>query len=146
MRVYLDNCCYNRPFDRCASVVVKIEAIAKLEVQALMRVGIIEYVWSDMLTREVGCNPFGDHKRAIMGWIAGAAENVVLTDDVLARGVEIQALGIKPKDAIHLASAEKAGCDWFLTTDKGILRKVRELGTLRVANPVEFIVRKDDNA
>ena len=43
-------------------------------------------------------------------------------------------------DALHLASAEYAECDWLLTTDKGILKKVRELGTMKVANPVDFVM------
>ena len=41
---------------------------------------------------------------------------------------------------IHLACAESAGCDWFFTVDRGILKKVHELGTMRVANPVEFVL------
>ena len=42
-------------------------------------------------------------------------------------------------DAIHLACAESAGCDWFFTVDKGILKKASSIGTMRVANPVQFI-------
>jgi len=49
MRVYLDNCCYNRPFDPQADLRIAIETQAKLRVQSLMRNGGIEYVWSDAL-------------------------------------------------------------------------------------------------
>jgi len=49
-------------------------------------------------------------------------------------------LGIKSADAIHLACAEHAACDWFFTVDKGILKKVRTLGGMRVANPVQFVL------
>jgi predicted nucleic acid-binding protein len=45
-------------------------------------------------------------------------------------------------DALHLASAEAANCDWFLTTDGGILRRMRSLGEMRVANPVEFVMEE----
>ena len=48
-------------------------------------------------------------------------------------------LGVKPKDALHLASALKAGCDWFITTDQGILKKVNFIEGMRVGNPVDFI-------
>ena len=41
-------------------------------------------------------------------------------------------------DALHLACAEAAECDWFFTTDRGILKKARSLTPMRVANPVEF--------
>ena len=35
MRVYLDNCCYNRP----TQLKVRLEPEAKMEIQTLMRVG-----------------------------------------------------------------------------------------------------------
>ena len=50
MRVYLDNCCYNRPFDEQAQLRVRLETEAKMEVQSQMRLGSLEYVWSEMLT------------------------------------------------------------------------------------------------
>ena len=50
MRVYWDNCCYNRPFDEQAQLRVRLETEAKMEVQSQMRLGILEYVWSKMLT------------------------------------------------------------------------------------------------
>lgn len=142
MRIYLDNCCFNRPFDRQGGVAVVIEALAKLQIQALMYSGAVEYVWSDILSLEVSRNPYLNRRRAILAWIAGATEYVVTDSAIESRGHEIEALGVKPKDALHLASAAFAACDWFLTTDKGILKKVRELGSLRVANPVEFMVRE----
>lgn len=49
MRVYLDNCCYNRPFDDQNQLKVYLETMAKLRVQALMRDGTIEYVWSNAM-------------------------------------------------------------------------------------------------
>ena len=49
MRVYLDNCCYNRPFDEQAQLRVRLETEAKMEIQSQMRLGILEYVWSEML-------------------------------------------------------------------------------------------------
>lgn len=39
MRVYLDNCCYNRPFDEQSQAAIKLESEAKLLIQALMRAG-----------------------------------------------------------------------------------------------------------
>ena len=53
MRVYLDNCCYNRPFDEQDQLRIRLETEAKLAIQRQMRLGILEYVWSDMLANEV---------------------------------------------------------------------------------------------
>ena len=53
-------------------------------------------------------------------------------------------MGIKAMDALHIASAEAAECDWFLTTDKGILKKLRQLGPMRIANPIDFVMEDDE--
>ena len=39
MRIYLDNCCYNRPFDEQAQIKVFLETVAKLSIQQKMREG-----------------------------------------------------------------------------------------------------------
>jgi len=66
MRVYLDNCCYNRPFDDQSQLKVRLETEAKLFVQQLMRTGAVEYVWSDMLNKEASDNPFPIRRIKIM--------------------------------------------------------------------------------
>ena len=33
MRIYLDNCCYNRPYDDLSQLIVSLEAQAKLHIQ-----------------------------------------------------------------------------------------------------------------
>ena len=53
--------------------------------------------------------------------------------------VYLDNFGVGNADAIHVASASKAGCDWFFTTDIRLLKKVREFNGMRVANPVEFL-------
>ena len=145
MRVYLDNCCYNRPFDQQDNVRVCLETMAKLTVQLLMASGTIEYAWSDILSYEVSFNPVMRRRRLILSWKSGAKADVVSDDEVLNRGKSFQTLGIKPKDALHLASALKAGCDWFLTTDKGILKKVALVEGMKVANPVDFIMTEGEH-
>ena len=132
MRVYLDNCCYNRPFDEQTQLRVRLETVTKLAVQLLMATRVVEYVWSKALDYEISFNPFPKRKTSIMWWRDGAVEYVETTEEVIRRGEEIESLGIKPKDALHLASAEKANCDMFLTTDRGILKKVSSLGKMKI--------------
>ena len=139
LRVYLDNCCYNRPFDNQDQPKVMIETLAKLAIQRQMRAGEIEYAWSEVLDFEIGRSRFIDRKLQIAPWANGAALHVNLNEDIRLRAKEFEAAGVKAIDALHLACAEAAGCDWFFTTDKGILSKARPLASMRVANPVEFI-------
>ena len=72
MRVYLDNCCYNRPFDEQTQLRVRLETEAKLAIQRQMRLGILEYVWSDMLANEVEESKFWERKEKIAPWVLGA--------------------------------------------------------------------------
>ncbi|KFN37682.1 hypothetical protein KN63_08880, partial [Smithella sp. F21] len=46
---------------------------------------------------------------------------------------------VKPKDAIHIASAIFAHCDYFVTTDRLLLKKVSSLREIRTINPIDFI-------
>ena len=139
MRVYLDNCCYNRPFDDQAQLRIRLETEAKLAIQRQMRTGVLEYVWSDMLANEVEESKFWERKEKISPWVLGACVYVPTTLDIEARAEDFMTLGIKASDAIHLASAESADCDWFFTVDYGILRKINRIGKMRVANPLEYI-------
>lgn len=43
MRIYLDNCCYNRPYDEQGQLRIRLETEAKLRIQHLMRIGVVEY-------------------------------------------------------------------------------------------------------
>ena len=138
MRVYLDNCCYNRPFDEQAQLRVVLETLAKLNIQQQMRDGVLEYVWSSVLDFEISKSRFLDRSLQIMPWAKGAIINVQIDDSIRFRAKEFEANGLKAMDALHVACAEAAECDWFFTTDRGILKKVRSLTSMRVANPVEF--------
>ena len=44
MKVYLDNCCYNRPYDDQTNLRIQIESQAKLAVQSRIRQGLHELV------------------------------------------------------------------------------------------------------
>ena len=138
MRVYLDNCCYNRPFDEQAQLRVVLETLAKLNIQQQMRDGVLEYAWSSVLDFEISKSRFLDRSLQIMPLAKGAVINVQIDDSIRFRAKEFEANGLKAMDALHVACAEAAECDWFFTTDRGILKKARNLTSMRVANPVEF--------
>ena len=61
------------------------------------------------------------------------------TPGVLIKAKAVQYLGIKPKDALHIACAAVADCDFFITTDKGILKKLDAFEKVRVISPINFI-------
>ena len=144
MRIYLDNCCYNRPFDLQNQTRVQVETASKLAVQLLMAAKRVEYVWSAILDYELSFNPSVKRRRTIHRWKSGACCFVDSDASVRRRANELQNVGLKPKDAAHLASAESAGCDWLLTTDDRFVKRANGNTTVRVASPVSFIMENRD--
>jgi len=146
MRIYLDNCCYNRPFDEQAQLLVRLETEAKLRIQEMMRSGEVEYVWSDILSQEVVNSPFRHRQEKILEWRRGALCTVEMTDEVIVAADELTERGLHAADALHVASAAIADCDYFITTDIRLLRCVRAYRETRVVNPMEFLLEVEDNA
>lgn len=139
-RVYLDNCCYNRPFDDQSQIKVRVETMSKLAVQFMMASRRIEYAWSSTLDFELSRNPVPKRRAAISRWRVGSVAYVKADDGVSRRALELEDYGFKAKDALHVASAEQAKCDWFLTTDNGILKRASAAKNMRIANPTQFIL------
>ena len=83
MRVYLDNCCLNRPFDDQRQTRVRLEAEAKLCIQEHIRSGTLELVWSYMLDFENAANPFEERRTTISGWRQYATMDIEETPIIL---------------------------------------------------------------
>ena len=140
MRIYLDNCCFNRPFDDQAQIRVRLEAEAKLCIQENIRDGTIELAWSYILDFENEANPFEDRRTVITGWKRYAIIDIVATSSLLQKAVTlVVALGLKAKDALHLVCAMAGGCGYFLTTDDEILKRAKDIQGIIVSDPISFI-------
>ena len=50
---------------------------------------------------------------------------------------KVQQVGLKSKDALHVASAIFTGCEYFITTDARVINK--NIEGLTVINPIDFI-------
>lgn len=142
MRIYLDNCCYNRPFDDQNHIRISLEAQAKLYVQSEIRKGKYALIWSYVLDYETSKNPFEDRRTAIVPWRDIAVENVAENDFILQFSSSLQKIGVKAFDALHIACAIDAGCDYFLTTDDHLLR--RSLEEIKIVNPIQFISEEEN--
>ncbi|GBU26341.1 hypothetical protein R83H12_03037 [Fibrobacteria bacterium R8-3-H12] len=42
MRIYLDNCCFNRPFDAQSDMIVYLETRSKLAIQGMIKNGRLD--------------------------------------------------------------------------------------------------------
>jgi hypothetical protein len=140
MRVYLDNCCFNRPFDDQSHARVRLEAEAKLEIQQRIKDRRIELAWSYVLDYENQANPFEERRDIIAGWRAAASVDVSEIDTIIQQSHEIADRGLHAKDALHIACAMAAGCDFFLTTDDVLVKRMRGFASIAVMTPTEFVV------
>ena len=144
MRVYLDNCCFNRPFDDQSSLIIQMETEAKLDVQERARQGELELCWSFVLDYENGANPFEEVRNRISEWKKLTIVDCELSGDIASKASDLMNLGLRQMDASHIACAIHLEADCFLTTDNKILNKPTK--NIEVLNPIDFIRRyTDDN-
>ncbi len=142
MRLYLDNCCFNRPFDDQSTLTIRLETEAKLHIQIAIRAGQYALGWSYILDYENAANPLEERRTEIQRWEKLADSFVAETPAILATMKEIIAVSIKPLDALHIACAQALECQYFLTVDKGILKKARAIAKIRILNLIEFVIEQ----
>jgi predicted nucleic acid-binding protein len=136
VRVYLDNCCLNRPFDNQDQLRIRLETEAKLDIQARLPRGELELAWSYILDFENAANPLPERQEEIAWWREVARVDVGETPDTIRRASQLVGRGLAPKDALHVACAIEGRCDVFLTTDDRLLRNLARFRGVRCCNPV----------
>ena len=142
MKIYLDNCCYNRVLDDRSyfqiyyernSVLLILELIEKLE---------IELIGSEMLVKEIN-DTSNLYKKSVLKLLYSLCkEEIKVNSDILDRAEEIRRdSNIKYKDSIHLACAEEANVDALLTTDRKFLNNCRRIETfVKVMDPSQWLL------
>jgi len=138
MRLYLDNCLFNRPFDDLEQPRIWFETLSLSFILSLIEFGEAELLHSVMHDIENRRNV--DSRRRL--WTRACLQRSVTQpfapDDVtIARADYLRNNGFRFQDAWHLAFAEKMGADYFLTCDDGISK--RYSGPMKIVNPTTFI-------
>ena len=137
-RIYLDNCCFNRPFDNQEQLKIKVETEAKLFIQHAISAGKYELIWSYVLEFENEQNPYKERRSAIYDWKKYASVFCIETDKIITYAETLFSKGIKVKDALHIACAVEANADFFITTDKKLINKV--IPEIKVINPLTILL------
>ena len=140
--IYLDNCCFNRPYDDQSQSKVVIETLAKLHIQDLVLKGEISIVWSYILKFENSWNIFKAKKEAIGKWEQLSVRFIERSDEIIALAQQIAETGIKPADSLHIACAISAQCDYIITVDNRMLKY--QDSRIIVCNPVDFINKESE--
>ena len=140
LRVYLDNCCFGRPFDDQNFPRIFMETQATLFIQSKIRDGEIELATSHILHYENSQCKFKIRKESVADFMKAYSKihiDMSYGEQVLKLSEKIISSGVKDKDAYHLASAILAECDYFLSTDKRLLKY--NTNEIILLNPIEFI-------
>lgn len=140
LKIYFDNCCYNRPFDDLSVGRNGLEANAKLFIQSLVKFKSIALYYSFMSLVENDDNPYEERKEYIIDFIEANATAFIgkrRLDEIETLSAEIMQTGIKKKDATHLACSIIAECDYFITTDKRVTNYKTE--RIKIVNPIGFV-------
>lgn len=139
MRIYLDNCCFNRPFDDQSQLRIRLESEAKLKIQDDIKEGVFQLIWSYILQSENEANPYDERQRVVRVWKKYAIIDISEAPSILEKGAKLMQMGLRSKDALHIACAIEAECERFLTTDDKILNKNSSIMELTITDPIGFI-------
>ncbi len=143
MRIYLDVCCLNRPFDDHTQDRVRLESEAVLTILSHGQAKNWDLLNSEVIDIEVSKIPDDDKRLKVSILSSMLQQNIVINEDIERRAIEIERLGFKPFDALHIACAEAGKTDVLLTTDDEFLKKAIQnkaaLG-VRVENPVKWLM------
>ena len=141
MLVYLDTCSIQRPFDDQSQIRIALESEAVLQVIQLAEQGGIDLLASETLQIETEQNPHARRRRFAQGVLSLAAGFVETDSQIESRARQYEKAGIRPFDALHLASAVESEADVFCTTDDQLLQRGSEADTenTHVLTPIELV-------
>ena len=142
LRVYLDNCCYNRILDDRSYSQIYYERNSIMLILELAEKSAIQIVGSEMLVREIN-DTNNVYKRSVLQMMYElCSEEVKINAFILDRAEEIRrSSNIQYKDSIHLACAETLKADVLLTTDRKFMNNSNRIKTYtNVMNPNQWLL------
>ena len=148
MKIYLDVCCLNRPFDDQTQDRIHLESEAVVLILKHVRSGNWEWVSSEAVDYEVGQTPNVERRYKAESLMRYTGRTVLIKKSLVKRASELQVIGFGAYDALHLACAEHSNADVFLTTDDKLLRLSHECSSMlkvKVDNPLIWLKEVIEN-
>lgn len=142
MRIYLDVCCLNRPFDDQLQDRVRLETEAITLVLRHVAAGDWIWVGSEVVDFEIEATPNEARRQAVREFTEWMSEMVDVTARIQARAAELIRLGFGETDGMHLACAEACRVDVLLSVDDLFLRRAARLKRrllVAVENPLKWL-------
>jgi len=141
-KIYLDTCCLNRPFDDQTQERIRLESEAVLAILSRIEKGGWDWIGSDVLIDEIEQTP-DIQKLTRTKLLSGFIQQIVeIGDKEEKRAKELQREGFQAFDSLHIACAESARADVFLSTDDHLLKLAKRISKrlhIRVENPLAWV-------
>ena len=147
MKIYLDVSCLNRPFDDQSQARIRIETAAVTLIFERIDAGLWQQVSSEMAVIELDAITDVDRQNRVRMLLPESKAIMKLDETTFQRAAELERLGFKPADAVHVAAAERAKADVLLSCDDRLCRlakrRRRDL-QVKVVNPVDWLKEMED--
>lgn len=153
MRIYFDMNIYNRVFDDQTQIRIRFESMAVDILFELIEKGNYELMWSFILEYENSRNPFIE-RRLHINSISSLCKGVITPNDKIKKTAKdiIEFSNTKNKDALHIAAARHANCEYFITCDDNLIKTIEKnrnsikvsLDNMKLYNPIDFLRKEMD--
>lgn len=140
MKIYMDTCCLNRPFDDQSNPRIRLESEAIKTIITFVEKNVWSLVGSFVLDFEIK-NISDDKKyRSIKKINTLSSYYVKATPQIQARARKFEKIILQAFDATHLASAE-GNADILLTTDDRFIKRSKNIKDLEISveNPLKWL-------
>jgi len=144
LKLYLDMCVYNRPFDDQSQPRIMIETQIFIMLLAMISGGRFELVNSFALGYENSKNANIENMLRISDFFGYSTDYISYDEGILDRSLELEKWGLMGMDAVHIACAEKAKADFFVTSDNDLIKKLEQIDNIGIAyyNVNDFVSRE----
>lgn len=141
LKVYLDMCVYNRPFDDQTQPRIVIETQIVVVLLLMASQSHLDLINSFALAYENNRNPKIENLIIVSDLLGLSSEYISFDQQIVSRALEHENMGISGMDALHVACAEKAKADSFVTCDDRLINKLKKTPDLKVSccSLLEFV-------
>ena len=139
--IYMDSCCFNRPYDDPSTDMVRLESEAVLTIIDRGEHKQWDIFGSDVLVDEIDRITDTIKKEKVFALYNSTTANIETNEVIISRAKELHTANLKPFDALHIASAEYGKADVFLTTDKRLINAAKRVSIkVKVSNPAIWLM------
>ena len=137
-------CVYNRPFDDQSYPRIMLETQTFVILFVTVYKDKFGFVNSFALEYENSKNPNIENLLKISDFLGYSVEYIAYDETIAARAVQLETCGLMGMDAMHIACAEKAKADFFVTCDDKLIKKLGRIDNIKIVcrNLIDFVFRE----